>query len=191
MSLNPFGNRPRLAELFDPLVGSSMLELGGKQDNGNVYKRYFESLGFRHVSVDIAKQEVEEWGALPLDLTQPLNLGTFDVVTNIGTSEHVSEDNWDGQVACWRNIVEACHVGSVLICDTPAPGGWKDHGTWYPTREFYGALAAMNGFVMNRLIEQEWRPGHSRKVISARMTRAQNRSFVMPPRGLMFENQRQ
>jgi hypothetical protein len=161
-----------------------MLELGDKQDAGRVYKQWFESLGFRHVSVDINGLH----GALPLDLREPLNLGTFDMVTNIGTSEHVSED-WAGQVACWRNLVDALHVGSVLLCDTPAPGGWRNHGRWYPHPEFYRELARLNGLVVERLETSPWRPGHpNRNVISARMRRVEVVPFAVPDRGHMFVN---
>jgi hypothetical protein len=185
-AMNPFWNRPELEKLYEPLVGTSMLELGGKQDAGRVYKPWFESLGFRHVSVDING----EFGALPLDLTKPLGLGTFDMVTNIGTTEHVSEDNWDGQVACWRNILAAMHIGSVLICDTPkGPHGWKDHGMWHPTLKFYSELARLNGLDVERLLESPWRPaGGSRMVVSARMTLVRPTAFDMPDKALMFCN---
>jgi hypothetical protein len=187
-ALDPFWKRPALKELYEPLVGISMLELGGKQDGGRVYKPWFESLGFRHVSIDIAKQEVEEWDALPLDLTKPLNLGTFDMCTNIGTSEHVSEKDFKGQIECWRNIVEALHIGSVLICDTPHPGMWKGHGTWYPTEKFYSELARLNGLEVERLFVSRWRPEHqSRKVLSARMVKRRELPFVMPA-GFMYHN---
>ena len=160
-----------------------MLELGDKQDAGRVYKPWFESLGFRHVSVDINGMN----GALPLDLTKPLDLGTFDMVSNIGTSEHVSENDWGGQVECWRNMFRSMHVGSVLICDTPKPVHWKGHGTWYPTKEFYKELAKLNCMKLERLEENDWRPNHTnRPVISARMVMtAQIPHFTMPPRVLM------
>lgn len=162
-----------------------MLELGGKQDGGRTYKAWFEALGFRHVSVDIN----EEYGALGLDLRKPLNLGTFDMVTNVGTSEHVSEDDWAGQVECWRNILEAMHIGSVLICDTPKPGYWKGHGTWYPHAEFYRELSRLNGLKLERLLENDWRPGHSnRQVVSARMVRTADVPFVMPDKGLVYRS---
>lgn len=184
MADDPFWNRPKLKELYEPLVGDSMLELGDKLDAGRVYKPYFESLGIRHVSIDINGNN----GALPLDLTKPLNLGKFSMVTNIGTSEHVSEDNFAGQVECWRNIVEAMDVGSVLICDTPAPGTWRVHGTWYPTQEFYAELARLNGMDVERLSKNDWRPGRSdRQVISARLVMRELRPFAMP-KGLMYQN---
>lgn len=187
-ALNPFWNRPELEKLYTPLVGTSMLELGGKQDAGRIYKPYFESLGFRHVSVDIDPEEVRKYGALPLDLTKPLNLGTFSMVCNIGTSEHVAENDFKGQIECWRNIVEALHVGSVLICDTPHPGMWKGHGTWYPTERFYSELAKLNGLEVERLLVNRWRPEHqSRKVVSARMVKRRDVPFQMPL-GCMYHN---
>lgn len=186
MALDPFWNRPALRELYEPLIGNSMLELGDKLDGGRVYKPWFEALGFRHVSVDLNGNN----GALPLDLTKPLGLGTFNMVTNIGTSEHVSEDDWNGQIECWRNICYAMHVGSVLICDTPkGPKGWKEHGRWHPKMEFYSELARLNGLEVERLLENDWRPGHtSRRVVSARMVKMEEVPFVMPDRKHMFDN---
>ena len=39
-------------ELYQPLVGDTMLELGNKITKGTSYKQYFESIGFKHTSVD-------------------------------------------------------------------------------------------------------------------------------------------
>lgn len=187
---NPFWNRPELEKLYQPLVGDSMLELGGKQDAGRIYKPYFESLGFRHVSVDIDPEEIRKYGAIYGDLTKPLNLGKFHMVCNIGTTEHVSEKNWNGQVAAWRNIVDAMFDGSVFISDTPiGPKGWKDHGVWHPTEGFYREFAKLNGMELERLETRPWRAEHgSRKVISARMVRKYSAPFQMPDRGLMYVN---
>lgn len=178
-------------ELLSPLVGCSMLELGNKRKStaeGSVfvYKKFFESQGFRHVSVDINGQD----GALKLDLTKPLKLGTFDMVTNIGTTEHVSENNFDGQVSCWRNILEAMHVGSVLVSNTPQKGAWLHHGTWYPQQEFFVELAALNGLEVERVYTSDERkpncPTHLR-LIFARLIRRELVPFQMPSKG-MFKN---
>jgi len=143
-----FPSRSWERKLLSPLVGDSMLELGNKIKGQMVYKDVFESLGFRHVSVDMNGLN----GALPLDLRKPLNLGTFDMVTNIGTSEHVSQNCYNGQIACWRNIVEAMHIGSVFVSVTPKPGvtKWKHHGRWYPRKEFFMDLAECNGMAVER-----------------------------------------
>lgn len=176
-SISPFHNRPAEKELYEPLAGESMLELGNKKNREFVYKPYFEARGFRHVSVDMNGED----GALKLDLTRPLNLGTFDVVTNIGTTEHVLS-----QEPCWRNILEAMHVGSVLLTTTPKPGHWQWHGYWYPTEDFYRELAELNGLRIDRLYESGEEP---RVMIFARMARVEDRPFKMPKAG-MFKNER-
>lgn len=106
--------------------GDTMLELGCKQFDR--YKRWFESQGVEHTSVDLNG----EGGALALDLQEPLNLGQFDIVTNFGTTEHV-----ENQEPVWRNIHEALKPGGILISTTPFPGDWPDHGMWYPSGPWY------------------------------------------------------
>ena len=181
-----FNTRSWEWELLDPLVGCSMLELGNKVKGGQTYKEFFISRGFRHVSVDTNGLN----GALPLDLTRPLHLGCFDMVTNIGTSEHVSEDDYAGQIECWRNMLEALDIGSVLICCTPKPGSWPRHGTWYPTEAFYDSLSRVNGLELERLYDSDQRKPNcppQLRLIFARMTRREYAPFVMPPSG-MFHN---
>lgn len=177
-------------ELYCPLVGSSMLELGNKRKGDFIYKKFFESLGFRHVSVDTNGLD----GALRKDLRSPLILGTFDMVTNVGTTEHVSEDKWAGQVACWRNIVEAMHVGSVLISITPKPGSWPNHGTWYPREEFFRQLASLNGCEVERIYSSDtrWKPApDGYKYNFARLIRRELVPFAMPDQSTVYRNQRQ
>lgn len=178
LSETDFPGRSWERELLNPLVGDSMLELGNKRKGNMVYKDVFERLGFRHVSVDMNGKD----GALRLDLRKPLELGTFDMVTNIGTSEHVSERNFDGQIACWRNIVKAMHLGSVLVSITPLPGSpkWARHGRWYPTLEFFDELADLNGLDVERSYTDS-------NLVYARIRRIQYRPFVMPEGG-MYRN---
>jgi hypothetical protein len=160
----------RYLELMEPLSDvRSVLELGNKRGTcgpGDTYKKYFEGLGIRHVSVDINGLD----GALPMDLRQPLGLGTFDLVTNIGTSEHV-----DRQEPVWRNIVAAADMA--IACVTPFPGDWPGHGLFYPTAGFYDLLAGLNGFKFAKLdtigIE-------GRRLFRVRMVRFAERPFTYP-----------
>ncbi len=179
-------------ELYNPLVGSTMLELGNKKKSAGevvfTYKDVFTSLGFQHTSVDTNGLD----GALPKDLTKPLGLGTFDMVSNIGTTEHVSETSWSGQVACWKNIAEAMHVGSVLVSITPRPGAWQHHGTWYPHKEFFTELARLNGLEVERCYDSVDR-GDSvaphLRLVYARLRRVTDAPFKMPEHG-MYRNNR-
>ncbi len=173
-----FPSRSWERKLLTPLVGDSMLELGNKIKGTMVYKDVFESLGFRHVSIDLNGQN----GALPLDLRKPLDIGTFDMVTNFGTSEHVSSKDYSGQVECWRNILGAMHIGSVLISLGPRPGinKWIRHGRWYATEVFYAELADKNGLV----VERNYHDGNQNY---ARLRRVNDAEFVMPEAG-MYRN---
>jgi hypothetical protein len=183
MSDGLFDTRTWERAILWPLVGSSMLELGNKRKGDFVFKAFFESRGFRHVSVDTNGID----GALPLDLRKPLNLGTFDMVTNLGTSEHVSEDAYPGQVACWRNIMEAMHVGSVFVSITPMPGSNPRHGVWYPHKEFYRELARLNGCDLESLYDSCEQPNGApawHNCNHARMVRREAAPFVMPSAGM-------
>jgi len=179
-------------ELYAPLIGSTMLELGNKKKSAGevtfTYKNVFKSLGFAHTSVDTNGLD----GALPKDLRKPLGLGTFDMVSNIGTTEHVSEDDWSGQVAAWKNILDAMHVGSVLVSITPKPGCWPNHGTWYPHESFFPELASLNGLELERCYNSDQRKhgcAPHLRLVFARLRRVADAEFQMPTGG-MFRNQR-
>jgi len=151
--LSPFHDRPNEAALYAPLVGSRMLELGCKINRERVYKTYFESLGYEHVSIDWNGQ----WGSLIRDLREPLweEFGQFDMVSNIGTTEHVSE-----QAPVWENIHRMTRIGGVYVGHTPYPDGrsWWWHGEWYPTEAFYTAFADRNGWEIERLYRERQPP---------------------------------
>ncbi len=135
--------------------GVTMLELGNKlnpkcgpdKNETVTYKAWFTGQGMQHVSVDINGED----GALPIDLRRNLrdalaqrNQPTqYDIITNIGTTEHVR----DSQTAVWANLWQCLKPGGWLVCCTPMPGDWWWHGEWYPTSAFYQQLATRNGMV--------------------------------------------
>jgi len=160
---------PDCWELLQPLDGvQTMLELGNKRNPDGVWKAACQSLGIAHTSVDWNGLD----GALKLDLRKPLNLGRFDMVTNFGTSEHVSE-----QEPCWRNMHEAVRVGGWLLGLTPYPGDWSWHGEWYPTREFYESFAALNCYEIERLYVNREPP---RRNWYFRLRKVTESEFLMP-----------
>lgn len=169
-----FASYPLEKELFEPLPGKTMLELGNKKTN-IVWKNYFTELGYEHTSVDWNGQD----GALKLDLREPLNLGTFDIITNIGTTEHVSE-----QEPAWRNIIEAMHLNSLFITTTPF-SGWKHHGMWHPTKEFYESLAELNNLRIERLYFVSKDKG---TLLFGRFVREKVTDFIMPDINLIKYN---
>ena len=134
-------------EYIDPLGDTkSMLELGNKKNANGIYKHYFESIGIQHTSVDWNGED----GALKLDLREPQyqRLGQFDMITNIGTTEHVSY-----QQGVWENIHNCCKVGGVIVSITPYHDGrsWWWHGDWYPTEMFFERFAELNGYDIEKM----------------------------------------
>ena len=180
--MNPFHNRPDEWELYEPLQGSRMLELGGKINAPYTYKDYFESLGFEHISVDWNG----EHGALVRDLRKPLwdELGQFDMVANMGTTEHVSD-----QAGVWENIHHMTKVGGVYVGQTPYHDGksWWWHGEWYPTEDFFLDFAERNGWEVERLYRGKEQPNEN---LYCRMVRVNGNDFDGINERLIVKNHR-
>ena len=178
--MNPFHNRPDELAYYEPLVGNTMLEFGGKINAGLTYKAWFESLGFRHVSLDWNGQH----GALIRDLRKPQwpEFGQFDMVCNIGTSEHV-----DDQCGFWENAHELTKVGGVYVGQCPYYDGksWWWHGSWYPTEAFYESFAELNGWEIERMDTDRPEPN---KNLYVRMKKVHDLSFTMPDLALIKRN---
>jgi SAM-dependent methyltransferase len=190
MVIDPFrmetrgrGGATRVDEwkLLDPLMGDSMLELGNKRNGDVIYKAFFESLGFRHVSIDWNGLD----GTLNRDLRLPLwdELGQFCMVTNIGTTEHV-----DGQAGVWENIHRMTKPGGVYCGLTPYPDGksWWWHGSWYPTAAFFESFADLNGWVIEKIYKD--RPDPFSNLYCRMQKLAHEVDFTMPDMALIKHN---
>jgi len=99
-------------------------------------KEYFTHLGVDHVSIDLNGQD----GALPFDLCKPIQdpnlVETFDVVTNMGTSEHVED-----QFQCFYNIHRLGKAGALFIHLIPEVGSYPGHGLHKYNHQFFKALS--------------------------------------------------
>lgn len=137
------------------LKGSTMLELGDQMMGKNLpAKEYFTGLGVKHTSIDWNKRH----GALKLDLAEPLGLSEYDVVTNFGTAEHVSN-----QRTLFCNIHRACRPGGVIVHKGPiwSPRN-RRHGIpkygfcirYSP--KFFGEMAEDNGYEVTTMEEDGW-----------------------------------
>ena len=167
-----------LEAYYFPLVGDTMLELGNKKTNDITYKQYFKSLGINHVSIDINGKD----GALPLDLRYPIDMEPFDMVTNIGTTEHVTD-----QEGVWRNIHNLCKTGGVIVSHTPLQGDWTWHGIWFPLESFYTQFASINGYKIEKLdIEGE----EPKRTINVRMKKVKQVDFTMISESAFYCNEK-
>jgi len=140
-----------------------MLELGNKKNDKGVYKTYFESLGIEHVSIDLNGRD----GALKFDLTLPIYIEPFDMITNFGTSEHVHD-----QQALWQNVHHLLKVNGILVSVTPLPENWWWHGEYYPEEMFFRNFL---GYKMERIgIERKY----PWKLLCVRMKKISHETFM-------------
>jgi hypothetical protein len=121
-------------------AGCSILELGNQIMNlaeaqDISAKEYYSNLGFTHTSIDINGKD----GALNLDLSTDLGeIGQFDLVTDMGTTEHVPD-----VYNCLKNVFNACKVGGVMIHKNPKTGNFPGHGQHFFTLEFWNQYAEL------------------------------------------------
>ena len=128
----------------DSFKGLRICELGNQRMRFGRYKtgkEYLSSLGAIHVSIDRNGKD----GAIALDLAAPIELwgGSFDIVTNYGTSEHVQH-----QKACFDNIHNFCKAGGVMVHAVPFEGTYKRHCKFHYNTEFFVDLARVRGYTI-------------------------------------------
>lgn len=138
------------------LRGKRMLELGNQQflpeerRAEKTGKQYYERLGVRHVSFDLNGEDGSYKIDLSKPITDPLWLGSFDIVTNLGTTEHVEPH--DAQYECFMNIHECLRPGGIAVHVVPSIEGLEEHGYWkdhcnnYYSRRFFAYLAESGGY---------------------------------------------
>lgn len=129
--------RLRMLELGDQVIkDSKILEKTGKE--------YFVNRGYEHVSVDLNGLH----GSVARDLTKPEQFqdwfGSFDILTNAGTTEHV--DPYESQYECFSIIHNLIKVGGIAIHLIPdnerdEHGRWKNHCRYYYSQKFIAILA--------------------------------------------------
>lgn len=75
-------------------------------------------------------------GATIFDLSeQNPKAFSVDIITNIGTSEHVEYEQ--GQYNCWFNMHSWLKLNGLMIHEIPEKGSWANHCRYYSTFEFF------------------------------------------------------
>ena len=110
-------------------------------------KKYFESIGFEHVSFDISGQH----DCLYTDLSKIQDnwQGYFDIVTNFGTTEHVK----NGQYEVFANVHNFVKTSGAMIHVVPAFLSRRKPYRGHPyfrcvhyVPDFFTKLAKLNGY---------------------------------------------
>jgi SAM-dependent methyltransferase len=105
-------------------------------------KDFFIDIGFKHTSIDKNGKD----GALPLDLCKPVPSelrGKFDVVTNFGTTEHVTN-----QAQVFANIYGLLRKEGVVVHIVPIKDGkLKNHGIYQYATDFFDFQIVRYGYI--------------------------------------------
>ncbi len=142
-------------------------------------KEYFKHIGFEHISIDKNGYD----GALQLNLDKPIlnrNLvGSFDIITNSGTTEHVSN-----QFECFKNIHNLCKEGGIFIHVVPKIGHWKKHSPFYYTFEFFRKLAEFCEYEIISEEDMNYLGGEMDLVVVS-LRKIKNNDFISPEQFLL------
>lgn len=139
-----------VSDRIGDIKGRSMLELGDQVLKGmkkitqfKTGKEYFTDKGVDHISIDLNGRH----RAIKLDLAKPITHfleKKFDIITNLGTTEHV--EPWLGQYQCFKNIHELLAVGGIVVHIVPdfltreADHFHAKHANNYYKEEFFRAI---------------------------------------------------
>lgn len=115
---------------------------------------YLKSIGYEVTSIDLNGLG----GSLVIDLREEITdeklLNTFDIITNFGTAEHVSD-----LYICMKNIHNMAKEGSLIFSLGPSPNNWPDHGFHYLDTSFYEGLASLCGYEIIELFKRKLNVG--------------------------------
>ncbi len=130
-ALREFSERLAKGSAYDPVKGGINESFAGE---------LIERCGMSYLSMDIAKGYKTEVFDLNHEDLPPQHHGAYDVVMNIGTTEHVFN-----QYNSFKVAHEAAHVGSYMVHQLPA-AGYTDHGYYMYAGRFFFELAAYNKY---------------------------------------------
>ena len=156
-------------ELLDEILirykHKNVIELGAQQlyNQPNLpapyANEYFEPKGVKYDCIDLSKEN----NCIEIDLSKPINedmnylKNSFDLVTNFGTMEHLSENgkfSFEAVYNCIKTMHDLTKIGGVIINENPKTGHWQLHGFSYYTKTFYECLVEKCGYKILKL--DEW-----------------------------------
>lgn len=124
----------------------SMVDLGAQNDfsQPNLPAPYvrsiMESRGIDYIAIDLNGED----GCLVLDLSKQIHIGSFPLVMDAGTSEHVGNDgkpDIESFYNCWLNKFNLCEMLGIIVSENPKTGNWIGHGFSYVSKDFYEKLS--------------------------------------------------
>jgi hypothetical protein len=112
----------------------NILELGAQHYliNNNVVGYFKQFFNYPITSIDLNGEN----GSLKINLATKLpSMPTYDLITNFGTTEHVSN-----QYQCWKNVHSLLEDNGIVISEIPEIDSWKNHCKYYVDKRFFESM---------------------------------------------------
>lgn len=110
-----------------------------------------------------------------------LNLGQFDLVTDLGTGEHVFN-----QHQFWKSVHDLTRVGGYVVFDKPT-SGYPEHGFYTYSQTFFEDLAFTNHYEIKWLDHRDMPRG---RLIRGCWRRRRRDKFLVPYQGRYVKSRR-
>ncbi len=148
-----------LDRVFDNASIKSVCELGSQQTYvmGDRYGQ-FSDWYYKYKGVERLEQ-IDLNGdnnSVKIDLSKELIdiTSVYDLVTDFGTSEHVSGKDGKHSISaiynCWKTKYDLCSNNGFIVSENPKTRNWIGHGCNYYTEGFYKKLAlSVNAKIIN------------------------------------------
>lgn len=107
---------------------------------GQIAQDYYRGLGQDIVSVDITGCQE----SITHDLREPLDMESFDFISQHGTLEHVQTR--EGFYLSFKHLHEVLKIDGLIIHENPKQGNWPGHGNHYLTQDFYIQLSKLMNY---------------------------------------------
>jgi len=158
MTFNPAAAQT-VIQYIQPLGLKTVLEFGNQRYTANRIveanstKEFYLSRGFdEYTALDVN----DEMDAVIVDLNDPETiykaidfgklLAEYDLVTNIGTTEHIFN-----QYSCFRIAHDLCREGGFIYHQLPFTP-WVNHGLYNYNPIFFDALAYANDYRLDKFV---------------------------------------
>lgn len=172
LTMLEFGNQ-EFHDLYQ-YVEYPLFKRYGYEYGGNASaKLFFNHLGIEHTSIDINGKD----GAIAFDVRNDIREvfpgdKTFDIVTNLGFSEHVGEGDVEenfltNQYSIFKNIHEMGKAGSLFFHDLPAVGGHFQHGVAHYNTSFFRSMARIQRYDLIYLFVTDFGSDWTRTIVAS------------------------
>jgi len=179
-------NNIDLLELGDQIFYKNHPTVGILDSNFQfeIAKDYYESKGINHTSIDFNGQN----RSIPFDLSQPLPEefhNKFDIITNVGTIEHVEND----QYTAFKNVHMCLKTNGLFMSFMPKVDNFDhSHCPWFYNMDFFKNLSGELNYTIHHIGELLYPNLDMGILITCVLQKNENKDFDIINKDIFYQN---